>query len=98
MILVTGDAGYIGSHTCVALVQAGHDVLIGDALHTVLCAAGFHLRWLLRAMVRLGLKALLLRPLFLALLAAILRANPLQRLYPATVSVLPFDFAAGSVR
>jgi IS5 family transposase len=32
---------------------------VGDALHTVLCAAGFNLRWLLRAMVRLGLKALL---------------------------------------
>jgi len=47
-------------------------------------------------MVCLGLKALLLRPLFLALLVAFLRANPLQRLYPATA--LPFDFAAGGVR
>jgi hypothetical protein len=36
----------------------------GDALHAVLCAAGYNLRWLLRAMVRLGLKALLLRPGF----------------------------------
>jgi hypothetical protein len=32
----------------------------GDALHAVLCAAGYNLRWLLRAMVRLGLRALLL--------------------------------------
>jgi IS5 family transposase len=31
----------------------------GDALHAVLCAAGFNIRWLLRAMVRLGLKGLL---------------------------------------
>lgn len=32
----------------------------GDALHAVLCAAGFNIRWLLRAIVRLGLTALLL--------------------------------------
>ena len=36
----------------------------GDALHAVLCATGYNLRWLMRAMVRLGLKALLLRPQF----------------------------------
>ncbi|CDW96206.1 transposase (fragment) [Thiomonas arsenitoxydans] len=41
----------------------------GDALHAVLCAAGYNLRWLLRAMVRLGLKVLLLRPEFVAGLA-----------------------------
>jgi IS5 family transposase len=34
---------------------------LGDALHAVLCAAGYNLRWLMRAMARLGLKALLLR-------------------------------------
>ena len=39
----------------------------GDALHAVLCAAGYNIRWLLRAMVRLGLRGLLLR--LLALLA-----------------------------
>lgn len=32
MILVTGGTGYIGSHTCVALAQAGHDLLILDNL------------------------------------------------------------------
>src|SRR3989338_8792831 len=32
MILVTGGTGFIGSHTCVALVQAGHDLLILDNL------------------------------------------------------------------
>lgn len=30
----------------------------GDALHAVLCAAGFNIRWLLRAIVRLGLQGL----------------------------------------
>ena len=29
---------------------------VGDALHTVLCAAGYNLRWLMRAVARLGLK------------------------------------------
>jgi UDP-glucose 4-epimerase len=32
MILVTGGTGYIGSHSCVVLMQAGHDVLILDNL------------------------------------------------------------------
>ncbi|MGF6851389.1 IS5 family transposase [Paraburkholderia sp. CI3] len=40
----------------------------GDAVHAVLCAAGYNLRWLLRAIARLGLKA------FYAL-AALLRAD-----------------------
>jgi len=31
-ILVTGGAGYIGSHTCVELLQAGHDVVVADNL------------------------------------------------------------------
>lgn len=29
-VAVTGGAGYIGSHTCVALLEAGHEVLILD--------------------------------------------------------------------
>ena len=32
----------------------------GDAIHTVLCTAGFNLRWLLRAIARYGLRALYL--------------------------------------
>ena len=32
MILITGGTGYIGSHTCVALAEAGHDLLILDNL------------------------------------------------------------------
>ena len=31
-VLVTGGAGYIGSHTCVELLQAGHKVLVVDNL------------------------------------------------------------------
>jgi IS5 family transposase len=43
---------------------------LGDALHAVLCATGYNLRWLLRAMVRLGLKAAFLRILLLRLASA----------------------------
>lgn len=53
----------------------------GDALHAVLCAAGYNLRWLLRAMVRLGLKALLLRPQWVARWVAWLRVNPLPHVH-----------------
>lgn len=31
-ILVTGGAGYIGSHTCVQLLEAGHDIVVLDNL------------------------------------------------------------------
>ncbi len=31
-ILVTGGAGYIASHTCVALLEAGHQVIVADNL------------------------------------------------------------------
>lgn len=29
-VLVTGGAGYIGSHTCVELLNAGHDIVVAD--------------------------------------------------------------------
>ena len=29
-VLVTGGAGYIGSHTCVELLNAGHEIVIVD--------------------------------------------------------------------
>ncbi len=31
-VLVTGGAGYIGSHTAVELIEAGYDVVIVDNL------------------------------------------------------------------
>jgi UDP-glucose 4-epimerase len=30
MILVTGGAGYIGSHTCISLIEAGYEIVIFD--------------------------------------------------------------------
>ena len=35
-ILVTGGAGYIGSHTCIQLLSAGHDVVDWIICPTVL--------------------------------------------------------------
>ena len=32
MILVSGGAGYIGSHTCVELLEAGYDIVVVDNL------------------------------------------------------------------
>lgn len=29
-VLVTGGTGYIGSHICVELIQAGHEVIVID--------------------------------------------------------------------
>ena len=62
---------------------------LGDALHAVLCAAGYNLRWLLRAMRRLGLKAALLRPLWLPLIAFVIAKkqqtdSTCPKLFPAT--------------
>ena len=31
-VLVSGGAGYIGSHTCIELIQAGYDVIVADNL------------------------------------------------------------------
>lgn len=31
-VLVSGGAGYIGSHTCVELIRAGHDIIVADNL------------------------------------------------------------------
>ncbi|MEG2660838.1 MAG: SDR family NAD(P)-dependent oxidoreductase, partial [Oscillospiraceae bacterium] len=31
-ILVSGGAGYIGSHTCIELMAAGYDILVADNL------------------------------------------------------------------
>ena len=46
---------------------------LGDALHAVLCAAGYNLRWLMRAMVRLGLAVAFLRSMLCRLMAALSR-------------------------
>ena len=41
---------------------------LGDALQSISCAAGYNLRWLMRAIVRLGIGPIFLRLLRCALL------------------------------
>lgn len=43
---------------------------LGDALHTISCAAGYNLRWQLRAIAKLGIGPAFLRLLRMVLLPA----------------------------
>ena len=45
-ILVTGGAGYIGSHTCLELLNAGYEVLVVDNLANSTTLPGFCIRCL----------------------------------------------------
>src|SRR5437899_2625726 len=52
-LLVTGGAGFVGSHACVALLEAGHEVLVVDdfsnsddgVLQNVMDLTGRKLEW-----------------------------------------------------
>lgn len=46
---------------------------VGDALHALSCAAGYNIRWLLRAIVRLGLREAFLRLFLAAVMAQLTR-------------------------
>ncbi len=61
---------------------------IGDALHTVLCAAGYNLRWLLRTIVRGRIK-----PLFLALLLGCLQMLAATSGRPPVIAMSEMNFA-----
>jgi IS5 family transposase len=52
----------------------------GDALHTLLCAIGYNLRWLLRAIARLNLSPAFLRRLFSAFCRQMEATYPLNQL------------------
>ena len=47
----------------------------GDVLHPVLCAAGYNLRWLMRAIARLGLKALFALCVLIGMLGRVVSDN-----------------------
>ena len=34
-ILVSGGAGYIGSHTCIELLNAGYDIVVADNYYKI---------------------------------------------------------------
>ena len=61
---------------------------MGDALHALGCAAGYNIRWLLRAIVRLGIKQVFLRLLFVAVMA---------RMHIKFLSALPLNLYTGLV-
>ena len=65
---------------------------LGDALHAVLCAAGYNLRWLMRAMVRLGLAVAFLRSMLCWLMATLSRRSTVADDYEP--SALTFSGAA----
>ena len=58
----------------------------GDALHAVLCAAGYNIRWLLRAIVRLGLQGLLAPVLVLLAWLLATTSSPLRTASPTPSS------------
>ena len=49
---------------------------IGDALHAISCAAGYNIRWLMRAIMRLGLRGLFAFVFLVAWLTVNLRSGP----------------------
>lgn len=61
----------------------------GDALHAVLSAAGFNIRWLLRAIARLGMGGLLLALSAMALCAAAMAEVLRNQLSSAEVTPEP---------
>jgi transposase, IS5 family len=61
---------------------------LGDAMHAVLCAAGYNLRWLLRAIAKLGRKGLFWRPTLEALLRLVRLTDSISAEFPA-IPTLP---------
>lgn len=59
---------------------------LGDALHSISCAAGYNLRWLMRAIARLGIG-----PAFLRLLRAVLSPvyGPVRHYAPLIWAIEP---------
>ena len=49
---------------------------IGDALHAISCAAGYNIRWLMRAIMRLGLRGLFALGFLASRLTDMLRSGP----------------------
>lgn len=66
---------------------------LGDALHALSCAAGYNIRWLLRAIARLGLKVVFLRLFFCAMTEAI----KVKSTYAQRLTALMHRFISGRI-
>ncbi len=64
---------------------------LGDALHAVLCAAGYNLRWLMRAMVRLGLAVAFLRAMLCRFMATLSRTDSVADDYEPSALAISGD-------
>jgi UDP-glucose 4-epimerase len=73
-ILVTGGAGYIGSHTCVALLEAGYEVVVVDNLCNSSAEALFRIEALTGRSIRFHREDLRDAPA----VAAIFRQEPID--------------------
>lgn len=61
---------------------------LGDALHALSCAAGYNIRWLLRAIARLGFKLVFLRLLVATLMTPITTPSNVKSSYASRLAVL----------
>jgi hypothetical protein len=59
------------------------------ALHAVLCTTGYNLRWMMRAMARLGLQAIYLCQFLLALQAAFSEKDSHTHVYYGSTFTFP---------
>ncbi len=59
---------------------------LGDALHALSCAPGYNIRWLMRAIVRLGLRVVFLRLLLAALMAPMARPSSAKSSYASRLA------------
>jgi transposase, IS5 family len=62
---------------------------IGDALHAISCAAGYNIRWLMRAIMRLGLRGLFASVFVTTWLTGMLRVGLAQRAWLSTMRTRP---------
>ncbi len=58
----------------------------GDALHAISCAAGYNIRWLMRAILRLGLKGLFALALLAVYWPRIVQRRPLARIHTKIIA------------
>ena len=64
---------------------------LGDALHAVLCAVGYNLRWLMRAMVRLRLAVAFLRAMLCWFMATLFRRDSVADDYEPSALAISGD-------